>query len=137
MNRTFRNYFFLFLISAISLQSCQGQSKANTGESNTTSISEVLSVSEFQQKLGAMESAQLLDVRTPQEFMQGHINGAVNINLFEQNFVEQVKKEFKTDEPVLLYCRSGKRSARAAAQLRKAGFQEIYDLQGGFLAWSR
>jgi len=77
----------------------------------------------------------MIDVRTPEEFAQGHIEGAQNINLFDANFIDQFKV-YDKEKPLLLYCRSGNRSGRAAKLLDSLGFQKLYDLQGGFLAWS-
>lgn len=77
----------------------------------------------------------LIDVRTPEEFAQGHIEGAQNHNLYDANFIDQFKT-FDKEKPLLLYCRSGNRSGRAAKRLDSLGFIKLYDLQGGFIAWS-
>lgn len=77
---------------------------------------------------------QLLDVRTPEEFQEGHLENAVNIDVLQDDFAAKAKS-LNPDEPVYLYCRSGKRSANASAILKGLGFKEIYDLQGGFLNW--
>lgn len=70
--------------------------------------------------------ALVLDVRTPAEFESGHVQGAVNVpvDLLPGRLDELGAK----DRPVVLYCRSGGRSARAAAILRQAGWQEIVDV---------
>ena len=73
----------------------------------------------------------LVDVRTPQEFAGGHIEGAVNIPL---QSLEQRMGEIPQDEPVVIYCRSGNRSNTAARILAQAGYTDIYDL-GGVIAW--
>jgi rhodanese-related sulfurtransferase len=81
-----------------------------------------------------VESSQahlLVDVRTPEEFASGHIPGAVNIPLQE---LEGRLAEVPTDSPVVVYCRSGNRSAQAADLLQEAGYTQIYDL-GGIAAW--
>ncbi|GAA3637974.1 rhodanese-like domain-containing protein [Flavivirga jejuensis] len=80
-------------------------------------------------------SIQLVDVRAPKEFKQGHIDGSQNINyLSEAAFNSGIKNLDKTI-PIILYCRSGKRSAKSAQKLLKAGFMEVYDLRGGILRW--
>lgn len=81
--------------------------------------------------VNASQAHLLVDVRTPEEFAGGHIPGAVNIPLQE---LETRLAEIPTDSPVVLYCRSGNRSAQAAAILREAGYRRIYDL-GGINAW--
>lgn len=75
----------------------------------------------------------LLDVRTPQEFREGHIPGAVNIEL---DGLANRLAEIPRDEPVVVYCRSGRRSQMAAQILAQAGFTNITDL-GGIVAWQR
>jgi rhodanese-related sulfurtransferase len=71
--------------------------------------------------------AKVVDVRTPQEFASGHVPGAINIPY------EEVGKRIAEIGPpstqVVLYCRTGRRSAIAADSLRKAGFQSLYDMQ--------
>jgi len=74
----------------------------------------------------------LLDVRTPEEFASGHIAGAVNIPL---DTLESRMSEVPKDQPVVVYCRSGNRSAQAADLLEEAGYSNIRDL-GGITAWT-
>ena len=75
----------------------------------------------------------LVDVRTPEEFRGGYIPGAININLQE---LQQRLTRIPKDKPVIVYCRSGNRSASAANLLKQAGYTEIYDL-GGIIDWAR
>jgi rhodanese-related sulfurtransferase len=78
----------------------------------------------------------LIDVRTPEEFAQGAIKGSVNIDFFNQQaFIKQISSLDK-NKPVYLYCRSGNRSMKAARQLVSLGFEKVYDLAGGYMAWS-
>jgi phage shock protein E len=74
----------------------------------------------------------LLDVRTPEEFAEGHIAGAINIPLDE---LEGRLSEVPTDAPVVVYCRTGARSAQAASLLEDAGYTQIHDL-GGITDWT-
>jgi rhodanese-related sulfurtransferase len=82
------------------------------------------------------EKIQLLDVRTPEEFAEGHIDGAVNINFFDADFSSQVTAKLTKDVPVYLYCRSGGRSAKALIVLRDLGYQTVYELEGGFMGYN-
>ena len=59
----------------------------------------------------------LLDVRTAEEFAEGHIEGALNIDQAQRDFIELVKAALPTDKTVAVYCRSGRRSANAAGRL--------------------
>jgi len=77
---------------------------------------------------------QLVDVRTLEEFHEGHLQNAQNICVTDADFEENISKLDKA-QPIYLYCRSGKRSAKAAEILKGMGFKEIYDMEGGFLEW--
>ncbi len=77
----------------------------------------------------------LIDVRTPEEFAEGHIPGAVNIDWKESDFLDEVKASCPLSSPLAVYCRSGRRSAAAAKALSKAGYK-VLNLKGGYLAWT-
>lgn len=77
--------------------------------------------------------AQLIDVREPNEFENGHILGARNIPLSQ---MKMRMKELRPDKPVYLYCQSGMRSARAAQFLYRKGYKDLSHLQGGFKKWT-
>ncbi len=76
----------------------------------------------------------IIDVRTPLEYHQGHIQGAQNIDIRADTFVTEIQKLSKSDT-LLVYCRSGRRSLYAAQVMVSFGFKKIYDLEGGFLNW--
>jgi len=95
-----------------------------------------LKVDAFASALSQHPTARLIDVRTADEFAEGHLRGAVNMDYFAKDFVEQVQKAFDTAEPVYVYCRSGRRSADAARQLTKAGYK-VYNMRGGYNAWTK
>jgi phage shock protein E len=78
--------------------------------------------------------AQLLDVRTKEEWDEGHLKGAKLVTVTEDGFLEKAKATLDAKKPVVVYCRSGKRSAKATEQLRAAGYT-VYDLAGGITAW--
>ena len=80
-------------------------------------------------------NAVVLDVRTKQEHAQGALQGALLIPFTDKDFSERVRKELKPDQPVLVYCRSGGRSADAVKIMKSAGFQNLRELDGGILAW--
>ncbi|GIN89595.1 rhodanese-like domain-containing protein [Siminovitchia terrae] len=77
--------------------------------------------------------AQLIDVREQKEFDGGHILGARNIPMSQ---LKMRMKEIRKDKPVYLYCQSGLRSGRAAQQLYRKGYRQLYHLQGGFKQWT-
>ncbi|WP_338870780.1 thioredoxin domain-containing protein [Spirosoma sp. SC4-14] len=85
--------------------------------------------------LKAMPAIQLLDVRTPGEYANGHLHNAQNIDVRDASFTQQLAK-LDPSKPVLVYCLAGSRSAKAAGILANAGFKEVYDMQGGFAKWT-
>ncbi|MBX2968190.1 MAG: rhodanese-like domain-containing protein [Cyclobacteriaceae bacterium] len=124
MNKRF--VFNLFGILALaSVVSCQGQ----TGV-------QVLSVDAFEQKLNATPEKIILDVRTNEEYVQGKMKNATQIDYYQRDFKTEVAKLDKT-KPVFVYCASGLRSNSAAKILKHQGFTEVYDLKGGLNAWAR
>ena len=76
----------------------------------------------------------VLDVRTAEEFAEGHIQRAILIDQGQSDFVEKVKKTLPTDKTIALYCRSGRRSANAAGRLATVGYKCV-NLKGGITAW--
>jgi len=80
------------------------------------------------------DGAQLLDVRTKAEWDEGHLNGATLVTVTAEGFLDKAKAALDPKKAVVVYCRSGRRSAMAATQLRAAGFT-VYDLEGGITAW--
>lgn len=77
---------------------------------------------------------QLVDVRTPAEFQQGHLVDALLIDFKAADFDALCAEKLDKSRPVAVYCRSGKRSAAAAQRLAAVGFT-VYNLQGGILEW--
>ena len=93
----------------------------------------VLSPEEFKAQIQDKD-VQLIDVRTPNEYRNGFIANAENINFKSKDFLSQISKLDKS-KPVLLYCSAGGRSAKASIIFDSLGFKEIYDLKGGYLSW--
>jgi len=85
-------------------------------------------------KLVAEGKVVVLDVRTSEEFAEGHIAGATNINFMAKDFATQAGK-LDRDKIYLVHCASGGRSKRCLPQLKQLGFKQIYHLDGGFSAW--
>ena len=80
------------------------------------------------------EGAQLLDVCTKEEWDKEHLKGATLVTVTEDGFLEKAKAKLDPKKPVVVYCRSGKRSAMATEQLRAAGYT-VHNLAGGITAW--
>ncbi len=76
----------------------------------------------------------ILDIRTPEEFESGYIEGAININYHSDTFVEDLDKLDK-NKTYFVYCRTGRRSSDAADIMTKQGFKEIYRINGDIVKW--
>ena len=76
-----------------------------------------------------------MDVRTPEEFAQGHIEGAVNIPVEYADFTDQVS-QLDADGTYAVYCRSGNRSQTAVDQMSRVGINGIYELESGTNGWA-
>ena len=81
-----------------------------------------------------LNDAILVDVRTEDEYNSGYIENSLNIDYFSNEFSVNADKLDK-NTPIILYCRSGKRSSMSAKKISKLGFKEIYNLEGGILEW--
>lgn len=133
-------YTLMIVLMMAGVAACQNQGTAGqAGTSETTVVYEgpakvlkVLSPDEFAAKKEG--DVQLVDVRRPEEYAEGHIEGAVNYNFFGPDFNAEAAQLDK-NKPVLLYCRTGRRSAAASKKLQGMGFTEIYDLKGGYVNW--
>ena len=93
-----------------------------------------LSIADFQKKLSADNTAIILDVRTPAEYVKGHLANAAAINFFDTDFKEKVGKLDK-NKAVYVYCAVGGRSAKALKILQELGFKTAYNMLGGFTGW--
>lgn len=105
---------------------------AFNGHARKTPIVKPLTSEEFQQII-ASKTITLIDVRTAEEFSEGHIPGAVNVDVNSPDFVTTIKDLIKK-KPLALYCRSGNRSKLAAVKLAKLEVK-IYDLDLGIKDW--
>jgi len=100
----------------------------------TNSFSKDIDIVEFE-KLMSKEGITLVDVRTPEEIAAGNIEGSMGIDYKADNFKEEIGK-LDRDGEYLLYCRSGNRSGKAMKLMKKMGFTKMYNMEGGYLAWS-
>lgn len=113
--------FFLFALFSVNAQTA---TKIKTVE-----------VAAFAKEIKTTPKPQILDVRTPEEFSEGHIDKATNIDWQNENFVKNTENLDK-NKPVYVYCKSGRRSLKASEKLEELGFKKIYNLDGGYLKWN-
>jgi thioredoxin 1 len=116
-----------FLISGIFMLSLavgcsQGQNKAT------------LAPQKFADKITQSTDGTVVDVRTPEEYAEGHLTNAKNFDWNGDHFEHQIMALDKS-KPVFVYCLKGGRSASAASKMRSIGFKEVYELDGGIAKW--
>lgn len=119
-----KRFLLIFIIASTLLVGCNDKTE---GEINLVTAEEMLSLME-------LEDVQLVDVRSAKEREDGFIKNSQNIDFYSPTFDEDILKLDKT-KPVIIYCRSGRRSAECAEKLINAGFIKVYDLKGGITQW--
>jgi rhodanese-related sulfurtransferase len=89
---------------------------------------------DFKNAIQRMENAIVIDVRTAEEFQQGHIHPAINLDYLSYDFWEKVE-ELDPAKTYYVYCRSGRRSIRACTLMTNGGFARVFNLDGGLDSW--
>ena len=131
-----KKYTTILVVIAVTLASvsCNNAQKTTTAAASKTI--EVLAPKAMYDVLAKDSNAQLVDVRTKDEYGVSHLKDAQNICVTDNDFKEKVANLDK-DKPVYVYCKKGGRSARAAKILKELGFTQIFDLQGGITNWEK
>lgn len=119
MHYVIKTFAFILLLG---FSSCQ-QETANTKV--------YLNATEVKQLITSDQEVVVLDVRTPSEFQDGHLEGAVNIDYTSPDFEQEIAK-LDTAATYLLYCKSGNRSNKATAVMKRKNFNNIYNATVGF-----
>ncbi|HJW29645.1 MAG TPA: rhodanese-like domain-containing protein [Saprospiraceae bacterium] len=119
--------FTLILLCFIGMISCSSGQYA--GVKN-------LSAKAFDQTIKEQPEKVILDVRTPEEYAEGHLAGALNVNWEGDHFDQQVAGLDKS-KPVMVYCAAGGRSAAASKHLAKKGFKQVFNLEDGMEDWAQ
>jgi len=128
--KTKLNLFLAVLVVMIALPSCSTAQKSNS-EGKAVNVE----VAEFKKLVEANPEGQIIDVRTPGEYAEGNLNGSKMMDINGKDFKDQLETLDKK-APVYVYCRSGGRSGRAMQMMSDMGFTEVYNMSGGFMAWS-
>lgn len=126
----------MLLFLAFSGNSCAQKEKSQNATAGSEPTEAVVSLIAPDALDAINDGIQLVDVRTPEEFASGHLENAVNINFYSDDFKDRIN-ELDKEKEVYLYCRSGGRSAKAAKDLEAMGFKKVYDLEGGILKWQK
>ncbi|MBD0286473.1 MAG: rhodanese-like domain-containing protein [Flavisolibacter sp.] len=117
---------FLFFIATPGL--------LNNIQAQTAAKEETLSSKKFEKKMKKRNTV-VMDVRTAEEYASGHIPKSLNMDVQQENFTNRIQSLDKS-RTYLLYCRSGKRSAKALNIMKENGFDKVYHLEGGITAWN-
>ena len=116
-----RRIFIIAAIFMMAFASCDSKKEIKSIKSN-----------EFRTEIMTPD-IQLVDVRVPEAFNEGHIPGAKNLDFTSEHF-DDMMKQLDKKNPVAVYCRGGRQSMEAAEKLQDAGFEVIH-LDGGILTW--
>ncbi len=141
--------FVLCILSLSTLLNCQSKNDAGKSNSESTTDAEEsqtptesqdptvvdLDVQSFMKSFHRAENAQLVDVRTPEEIAEGKVQGALEMDFYDDQFEAQIKT-LDPSIPTYLYCRSGNRSGKAGKMLIDLGFKQVYNMDGGYDAFS-
>ena len=130
--------FLSGLLILTGLYACQPSSttqSTTTESTNQTSASSVLTLN-AQEFATRSRAGTVLDVRTADEIAQGKIEGALVIDFYSPDFLDQVSQISK-DQEIYLYCAVGARSEEAARMLIQQGYTKVYHLEGGIQGWSQ
>ena len=96
----------------------------------------VLDPKTFIKQAQADGTAIILDVRTPDEYAEGHIEGAILLNFLDDKAFNKGLKRLDKKHTYYIYCRSGRRSHGACEKMSKKGFK-TFDMEGGYLKWKK
>ncbi len=119
---------FLSLMVLFILNSCSWSSQ------HELTVNYNLEATAFAEKMNELAGAPLIDVRTSEEFSNGHLRNAKNVD-WNGNDFESGISSLNKDNPVFVYCLSGGRSRSAAERMRSLGFKAVYELDGGIMKW--
>jgi len=116
------------LVAALAFSACGGSTDTDS-KLELTSVADVAAII-----AEPPADLMILDIRTPEEFVAGHIAGAINIDYYAADFEDRLG-ELDLTVPYVMYCNSGNRSSNALPLMDSIGFEEVYELDGGIQAW--
>ena len=133
-----KKIFLSILVASITIFGCKTETTHNEATNSTTTPTlghTNLDVAGFKDKMSTGKYV-IIDVRTAEEFEAGHIDGAINFDVQKPSFSDKIVK-MNEEVDYLVYCLSGGRSVTACQIMSKAGLKNLYNLEGGFMAWSK
>ena len=118
------------------LTGCEKPSSEGVADvSDSTSTVELILPADASAMLKANAEVRVLDIRTPEEFSEGHIEGAINVDFKSEGFDAEITKLDKAT-PYIVHCASGGRSGKSLSKFESMDFQKIYHLEAGFSGWA-
>lgn len=123
----------LLIVPSVLVSGCIGQGVSNL----ETQIIEDVNLEEAFALMEDNRSNQnfvIIDVRTPEEYANGHIEKAINLDFYSETFKDELD-QLDRDKVYLIYCRSGNRSGQALNIMAELGFSEVYNMLGGMARW--
>ena len=135
-----RKIVILFVLLTFGVLS--GVAGCTRGRKSTVPDSEVLKPVSAKQAVDLIQRNKgnprfvILDIRTPEEYAEGHIEGAVNMDYYHPGFQVELNKLDKT-KVYLMYCRTGNRSGQAFEFMKEQHFTEVYHMEDGIVSWRK
>jgi len=125
-DRVIRRIVALAITATLGLAACGGD----------TTVFELTDAAGSQELLAQPPTGLVvLDIRTPQEYAEGHLAGSSNLDFYEPDFADSLDALDK-ELPYFVYCRSGNRTSQAIETMKDLGFTEVYELDGGIVKWA-
>jgi phage shock protein E len=123
------------LVSLVTLSACSAGDPTRPVAARADSFPGTIGVDQaIERLLAPPDGMVLIDMRTPEEFDSGHLEGATLLDFYEPEFADKLA-ELDRQTPYLIYCRSGNRSGQALTLMEELGFTDVADIGGGVLAW--
>ncbi len=138
-----RIFIFTLLMSFTFSNCCKKEDVKQENQATTTTQSEKrveakierVNPKEYAERMDSIK-VQLVDIRTQEEFNEGHIENADNMNVLDSSFVKQITK-YQKDIPVYVYCTAGGKRSQDAAKILKENGYNVVNLDGGLVEWTK
>ena len=115
---------FILMLSILGFMGCTAQNGSSIDSKEAYGL------------IKADSNIAILDVRTAKEFADGHVAGAVNIDVNQADFAQKID-QLDRSKTYIVYCRSGRRSSKAVGIMATKGFKNLYNISDGFLGWNK
>ena len=115
---------FILMLSILGFMGCTAQNGSSIDSKDAYGL------------IKADSNIAILDVRTAKEFADGHVAGAVNIDVNQTDFAQKID-ELDRSKTYIVYCRLGRRSRKAVGIMAAKGFKNLYNVSDGFVGWNK